>query len=241
MAKKPARSCVISMRFTAVEYGPLQEQIALSGSKSSNYMRDLVLSRSPVLESSSLDKKRMLTGYEKAGQALNQVAHSANSAPFKERLYLNKYVQWLNKLSSIHALLSAVVPAVQTPINLRKTSNGNRGSPATLDKKLPPISFRLTPDELEQFDILIRRAGCSLSSFFKELVLNTAPVFKEFTVLRKRLIFIVNKSGNNITQLAYIANSAFERGLIDESVQLKWLNMLMDIEELLLAGIDHAD
>lgn len=183
----------------------------------------------------------MRTAFEKAGLALNQVAHAANSAPYRERLYLSKYLHWFNKLSSIYQLLGAVVPHTEEPMNLRKASTGNKGSPKESDKRTQMISFRLSVDELAQFESLIRRTGCSLSNFFRELLVNPTPVFKEFTGLRKRLIFIVNKAGNNITQLAYVADTAFQKGLIDDNFQLKWLDMLVSIEELLLAGVDHAD
>jgi hypothetical protein len=241
MAIKTEKTRVITFRLTDVQYAPLEEPIAHSGLKPNSYIRQVILSRSPTVEVSSLDKKRMRTAFEKAGLALNHVAHAANAAPYKERLYLSKYLHWFNKLSSIYQLLGAVVPNADGPMNLRKASTGNKGSPAKSEKNTHMVSFRLSVDELAQFEPVIRLTGSSLSNFFRELLVNPIPIFKEFTGLRKRLIFIVNKAGNNITQLAYVAETAFQRGLIDENFQLKWLDMLVSIEELLLAGVEHAD
>lgn len=241
MAKKINKSCVISLRLTAAQYSPFVDQIACAGLKPSAYFRSLVLSRAPTLERSPFEKGRMLMAFEKAGQALNQIAYSANSAPYRERLYLGKYLHWLNKLSSVVMLLSAVVPRGESRLGVRKPSSISQGHAELTANKINPISFRLTPDELAQFETLIRQAGCSLSNFFREMILNNSPVFREFTGLRKRLVFIVNKAGNNITQLAYVANTAFQRGLIDDSVYLKWLDILIAVEELLLLGIDYAD
>ncbi|KPW75621.1 Relaxosome component, partial [Pseudomonas syringae pv. coriandricola] len=111
----------------------------------------------------------------------------------------------------------------------------------TSGKKVHIIRFRLTQDEMAQFDDMIKRAGCSVSDFFRKLILNQLPVFREFTGFKRRIVFIVNKAGNNISQLAYIAKAASDRGIITDSVRDKWYETLMVIESILLAGIDHAD
>lgn len=244
MATRVTKPHVVTVRFTDEQYEPLREPIACSGHKPARYMRDLILSRSPTLSRTTPEQVRLKTVFEKAGHALNHLAYLANSAPYRERLYLSKYLHWLNRLSSIHMLLAVAISESSSdrgPLNLRKASSGNKGSPQSKQKKSVSISFRLSVDEMAQFESFIKRAGCSPSDFFRELILNDLPMFKEYTGLRKRLIFITNKAGNNVTQLAYVANVAFERGLINADVQLKWLNLLASIEELLLAGIHHAD
>jgi hypothetical protein len=231
----------MSCRFTDDQYAPHAEAIAAAGLKPARYFRDLVLSRSPSFEESGFDKNRMLTAFEKAGHALNRVAHLANSAPYKGALYQTKYLRWLSRLTSIQLLLHTVLPTTDPPTKARTTHNGNRGSPGERSNKVHIIRFRLTQDELAQFGHLIKRAGCTESTFFRALILNNAPVFKEFTGFRKRIVFIVNKAGNNITQLAYIASAAFDRAIISVEVRDKWLAVLVAIEALLLAGIEYAD
>lgn len=241
MAEKVKKSCPVSCRFTDDQYDPHAEAIERSGLKPARYFRDLVLSRSPTFEESGFDKKRMLHAFDKAGHALNRVAYLANSAPYKGALYQTKYLHWLSRLTSIQLLLHTVLPTTDPPMKARAVHNGKRGSPGEHRNKVHIIRFRLTQDELAQFDHLIKRAGCSASAFFRELVLNNAPVFKEFTGFKKSIVFIVNKAGNNITQLAYVADSAFRRGIITTGVLEKWLESLVSIEALLLAGIGHAD
>lgn len=241
MAEKVNKSCPVSCRFTDEQYAPFAEAIVQSGLKPARYFRDLVLSRSPTFEESEFDKNRMLHAFEKAGQALNRVAYLANSAPYKGTLYQTKYLHWLSRLTSIQLLLHTVLPTTDPPTNARATHNGNRGSPREAGNKVNIIRFRLTPDELAQFDHLIKRTGCSASAFFRELILKDSPVFKEFTGFKKRIVFIVNKAGNNITQLAYIASAAFDRAIIAAIVRDKWLSVLVAIESLLLAGIEYAD
>lgn len=241
MAAKKNMSTVVGVRFTDAQYAPHEEAIAKSGLKPARYFRDLVLSRSPTFEESGFDKKRMLNAFEKAGHALNRVAHLANSAPYKGALYQTKYLHWLSRLTSIQLLLHTVLPTTDPPIKARAAHNGNRGSPGELSNKIHAIYFRITQDELAQFDHLIKRAGCTASAFFRELILNGSPTFKEFTGFKKRIVFVVNKSGNNITQLAYVAKAAGDRGIITDAVMIKWFECLVSIEALLLAGVEHAD
>lgn len=241
MAEKANKSCPMSCRFTDEQYAPFAEAIAQSGVKPARYFRDLVLSRSPTFEEAGFDKKRMLLAFEKAGHAINRVAYLANSAPYKGALYQKKYLHWLSRLTSVQMLLHTVLPTTDPPPKTRSVHNGNRGSPGERSNKSQIVRFRLTQDELAQFDQMIKRAGCTASDFFRELILNGSPTFKQFTGFRKRIVFIVNKAGNNITQLAYVAKAAGDRGIIADQVMIKWFECLVSIEALLLAGVEHAD
>lgn len=241
MAGKTNKSCPVSCRLTADQYAPYVEAIALAGLKPAQYFRDLVLSRSPTFTESAFDKTRMLQIFEKSGTTINRVAYQANSAPYKGAVYQSQYVRWFNRLCSIQILLQTSLPTTDPPGRSRARSNGNRGSPADKDNKAHIIRFRLTQDELNQFEHSIKRAGCSHSAFFRELIINSKPTFKEFTGFKKRIVFIVNKAGNNITQLAYIAKAAEDRGIITDDQMVKWLRCLVSIEALLLAGVEHAD
>ncbi|RMR67023.1 hypothetical protein ALP81_200093 [Pseudomonas savastanoi pv. fraxini] len=241
VAKKVTKSCPVSCRFTDEQFARFAEPIAQSGLKPARFFHDLVMSRSPTFEQSAIDKKRMQQVFGKSGHALNKVAYSANSAPYNGTLYQKQYLHWLNKLNAIQQLLLTVLPETDPPKPSRPVHNGNRGSPNVPGKKVHIIRFRLTQDEMAQFNDMIKRAGCSASAFFRELILNQTPVFREFAGFRKRIVFIVNKAGNNISQLAYIAKSASDRGLIADSVRDKWYETLMVIETILLAGIEYAD
>lgn len=73
--------------------------------------------------------------------------------------------------------------------------------------------------------------------FFWTLILNNESVFKQFSGFKKRIVFVVNKAGNNITQLDYVASAAFDRAIISVEVRDKLPAVLVTIEALLLAGI----
>lgn len=241
MAVKVNKSCPVSCRLTDDQYSRFTDPIAQSGLKPARFFRDLVMSRSPTFKKPAVDKTRMLQVFEKSGHALNRVAYLANSAPYSGALYQKQYLRWLNRLNSIQLLLHTVVNTTDPPSALATTHNGNRGSPGPRINKTHTVRFRLSQDELAQFDQMIKQAGCNASVFFRELILNKTPTFSEFTGFKKKIVFIVNKSGNNITQLAYIARAAFERGIIAEVVKDKWLVTLVTIEALLLAGIAYVD
>ncbi|EPS0102774.1 plasmid mobilization protein, partial [Escherichia coli] len=102
------------------------------------------------------------------------------------------------------------------------------------------ISLRLTEKEFSDFVDDIKKSQLSRSAFFRKLILersssvvikvnNTAP-----------LVYHFNKAGNNLNQLAYKVNSAFLMGRISESLYVRVLNALVDIRELLMAGIKNA-
>lgn len=241
MAEKVNKSCPVSCRLTGEQYAPFIQAITVSGLKPAQYFRNLVMSRLPKFAESTFDKKRMLLIFEKSGSEINRVAYQANSAPYKGAVYQSQYLRWFNRLCSILMLLQTALPTTDPPNKSRARSNGNRGSPAVSDNKDNIIRFRLTPAELNQFEYSIKRAGCSHSSFFRELILNSKPTFKEFTGFKRRIVFIANKAGNNITQLAYVAKAAGDRGIITDDVMLKWFKCLVAIEALLLAGVEHAD
>lgn len=82
------------------------------------------------------------------------------------------------------------------------------------------------------------------SEFFREIFLNAnvnltvkgAPS-KEL----KDLVYIFSKSSNNLNQIAYKLNLAHQMGRVSESLYINILNRLVNIEELMLAGVNNAD
>ncbi|KPY88581.1 hypothetical protein ALP50_200182 [Pseudomonas syringae pv. spinaceae] len=103
------------------------------------------------------------------------------------------------------------------------------------------VSFRLTEEQYAPFEKIMQQSGTKSSVFFRELVLNKNPVFKAASVDQGRLVFIFNKSSNNLNQLAKRVHQAHHRGIVSEGVYLKISNTLMSIRDLLLAGVDRAD
>lgn len=103
------------------------------------------------------------------------------------------------------------------------------------------VSFRLTEEQYAPYEEIMRRSGTKSSVFFRELLLTKAPVFKEASMADERLVFIFNKSSNNINQVAKRVHQAHHRGIISQVLFIKLCNSLNSIRDLLLAGVDRAD
>jgi hypothetical protein len=106
------------------------------------------------------------------------------------------------------------------------------------------LHFRVTESDFAEFDQKLKQTGMTASEFFRDVFLNAKVTFnvkQARPVDYHKLVFIYNKAGNNINQLAHKVNSDHRQGIISESVHLKWLNKLASIESLLQAGISNAD
>lgn len=111
-------------------------------------------------------------------------------------------------------------------------------------KKTRVLHFRVTEADFAEFDLKLKQTGMSASEFFRDVFLKSKVTFNVKQVKPvdyHKLIFIYNKAGNNINQLAHKVNGDHRRGLISESIHLKWLNKLASVESLLQAGISNAD
>lgn len=236
MSLSPLKSCVVGVRLSDDQYAPFAPLMQEAGLKPAPYFRQLVLSRSPKILHSQMDLDRLGQCYAKASQTINQVAHQANAAPYKGVVNQSLYVAWLRRLMTTKTLLHLALPETSPPIRPRRA-----GVQSKKGDKTRCINFRLTPEELEPFADMMRRANCSSSTFFRELILNGEPEFKEYTGFRRKLLFLFNKSANNTAQLARVGKAAFSRGLIEEDLFTQWLKTLSDIETILLMGMDYAD
>jgi len=103
------------------------------------------------------------------------------------------------------------------------------------------ISFRLTEEQYAPYAELMEKSGVKSSVFFRELLLSKTPVFKAASLSDDRLLFIYNKSGNNLNQIARKVHRAHLRGIISEALFIKLFNALNAIRDLLLAGVHRAD
>lgn len=103
------------------------------------------------------------------------------------------------------------------------------------------VSVRLTEEQYAPHEEIMNRTGTKASAYFRELLTNRHPVFKEASVTDERLVFIYNKSSNNLNQVAKRVHQAHHRGIISQGLFLKLSNTLISIRDLLLAGVDRAD
>ncbi|WP_411268981.1 plasmid mobilization protein [Pseudomonas chlororaphis] len=104
------------------------------------------------------------------------------------------------------------------------------------------LAFRVPEGEFAEYEEKLLSAGLDTSKFLREAFRNFNVTFEAPSKDYERLLFLYNKSSNNLNQLAYRVNSAHRRSeIISESLYIKWLNELVLIRELLMAGVNHVD
>jgi len=111
-------------------------------------------------------------------------------------------------------------------------------------KKTRVLTLRVTEEDFAEIDKKLKATGMTTSEFLRDVFLNSKVTFnvkESRPVDYQRLLFFYNKASNNINQLAHNVNAANRRGLLSESVYLKWLNKLASIESRFLTGISNVD
>ncbi len=128
----------------------------------------------------------------------------------------------------------------------RTKSNGGVG----LGK---PIAFRLSEADravyLEKVDRAVylekvAASGLSQSEFFRQAVLtNRTQVIARPKASddRKRLLYVFNKTSNNLNQLAHRANSEHVRGKLSEATYEQMLDQLQTISRYLKATLAQVE
>jgi hypothetical protein len=104
------------------------------------------------------------------------------------------------------------------------------------------FGFRLEQSEGEMYDAKLKELGLTRSEFFRQAFRDLNVTFQAPSKDYERLLFIFNKSSNNLNQLAHRVHSAhLKSGLISETLYIKLLNELVLIRELLRAGAGNAN
>ncbi|MBK3786039.1 MobC family plasmid mobilization relaxosome protein [Paraburkholderia aspalathi] len=82
------------------------------------------------------------------------------------------------------------------------------------------------------------------SEFFRECVLtNRTKIVARLPASadRKRILFVVNKAGNNLNQLAHVANTQQLTGKLSEATFAAIVEQLELVEQLLKAHLHRVD
>ncbi|EOK1630813.1 plasmid mobilization protein [Shigella sonnei] len=106
------------------------------------------------------------------------------------------------------------------------------------------ISLRLTDEEYLSFHEYFTSLEVSRSEFFRMVILNRLddiPTLKQKRPVEYReLLRLFNKSSNNINQIAKKINTEYRNGFISESTYLRYLNVLVNIRDAFVAGINKC-
>lgn len=110
-----------------------------------------------------------------------------------------------------------------------------------------PISFRLSAKEYKPYGDIIKKNGLKKSKFIRDVFLNASidedgkiVVKKTKVEDYKRVVFVANKSSNNINQIAKKLNLAYKNGTVNESLYVEMLNRLIGVEKLFKSAIKNV-
>lgn len=124
-------------------------------------------------------------------------------------------------------------------------SKGKRpGRPKSAVVLGKPISTRLSDEQMAIFLEKVQQSGMSASEFLRACVLtNRTQIVARppASVERKRIMFVVNKAGNNLNQLAHIANSQKVASKLSEATFVAILGELELVTQLLKAHLHRVD
>ncbi|MFD1559540.1 plasmid mobilization relaxosome protein MobC [Paraburkholderia silviterrae] len=107
-----------------------------------------------------------------------------------------------------------------------------------------PVSTRLTDEQWRIFNEKVERSGMRPSEFLRDCILtNRTQIVARppATVERQRIIYVINRTGNNLNQLAHVANSARVSGRLSESTFVALVDELELITQLLKAHLHRVD
>ncbi|GAL27779.1 hypothetical protein JCM19239_1500 [Vibrio variabilis] len=108
------------------------------------------------------------------------------------------------------------------------------------------VQARLTSAEFEPFKQLIKITGLKKATLIKKVILsNKNNVFcveqsKEAVDSKKRMLFLANKTSNNINQLAKRLNQAYRGEIVSERNYRQIMNDLVGVRATFEKGVDKC-
>ncbi|MCY1296640.1 hypothetical protein D9M71_36840 [compost metagenome] len=103
------------------------------------------------------------------------------------------------------------------------------------------ISFRVSEDEFAVHAEKQPASGLTMSAYCRRVWFECEVTIIPPSQNQERLLFLYNKSSNNLNQLAHRINQAYRSEVISERLYLNLANQLVAIRELLLSGIQDAN
>ena len=112
------------------------------------------------------------------------------------------------------------------------------------EKLTRPVSFRLTAADHAAYLAKVEASGLKPSEFFRECVLqNRTQVVARVPVSsdKRRLLYLFNKTSNNMNQLAHAANAAELAGTATPATYAGILAELQAIADAMREAVENAD
>jgi hypothetical protein len=133
------------------------------------------------------------------------------------------------------------LPLNPTPGRYRGGKTIMTDQPRSLSKRL---NFRIDEATYSAFEAKVSAANLTRSEFFRDIVLNnkTQVIARKITTDHtKQALFLINKTSNNINQLAKAANTAQQSGKITDKLYISLLESLDQQNQLLQAFLEHVN
>jgi endonuclease YncB( thermonuclease family) len=114
----------------------------------------------------------------------------------------------------------------------------------TKEKLTKPVSFRLTTADHAAYLGKVEASGMKASEFFRDCVMgNKTQVIArpKASVEKDQIIYLFNKTSNNMNQLAHKANAAHLAGSVSEATYADILAELQTLADLMKAAIKNVD
>jgi len=127
---------------------------------------------------------------------------------------------------------------------MTEKAKGKRTEKPTTAKLTRLVSFRLAESDHVAYLQKVEASGRKPSAFFRECVLtNKTQVIARHkaSAEKEKLIFIFNKTSNNLNQLAHRANAEYRAGIISDSTYTRILDTLEILARDMKDGIKNAD
>ncbi|MGR3990476.1 mobilization protein [Vibrio harveyi] len=113
------------------------------------------------------------------------------------------------------------------------------------DIKNQRIIFRVTEDEKKAFLKKVEDAQTTASDLLRERVLKDEYFIvarePKASIDKQKLLYLYNKTSNNMNQLAHQANSHNQAGTLNDQQFKQILVNLITIRNLLKSGIEYVD
>ncbi|HBC3568517.1 TPA: relaxosome NikA [Vibrio parahaemolyticus] len=108
------------------------------------------------------------------------------------------------------------------------------------------IQARLTPSEYAPFEKIIGITGLKKATLFRKVILSNKnnvvclTQSAEEEESRKRMLFLANKTSNNINQLAKKLHQAYRGEVVSERNYLRIMNDLVGVRSAFEKGLDKC-
>ena len=102
------------------------------------------------------------------------------------------------------------------------------------------VQAKLTPSEFEPFQKAMNETGIKQATLIRQVLLANKDFIvepKEVPKDRARLLFLANKSSNNINQLAKRVHQAYRGGVVSKRLYMQTLNGLKSIQSLMTKAV----